>query len=156
MAEVVGLVASVATLAELGFKIASEIHDYGNADQHLTNIELEVRTMCEIVRDLGKVFKDDDAISTAREILAACEGVLMKMGHAVLKAKKRKTLYLFYRHKLDNLNVDLARLKSTLALMVAIARLKHERTARTNRFLRVAIQIYLRIRKKREGKELKI
>lgn len=132
MAEVIAIVASAIQVADFGFRLSKSIYSYTDAhysaDKRLKDMALDVKLTCNVVKELGDVFKHpatqtlkkDNAVSTAQETIGACESVFHEIEQAIDEAGKSRLLQPFRQPKLDILNANLDKLKGTLMLLVAV------------------------------------
>lgn len=139
MAELVGLIASIITLAETGFQIARAVSriadEFGQAKTRIKSIATDTRTISFILRELQKrlermraeqdVIKETYVLTT--EIITLCktdiEGIEDLLKGLESKSKsyvsvKEKTKWLFTKSKISLRQSSLDSLKLTLSLLM--------------------------------------
>ncbi|KAK8228375.1 hypothetical protein HDK77DRAFT_486868 [Phyllosticta capitalensis] len=134
MAEVLGVVASAIQVADLGFRLSKNIYSYAEAattaDVRITHLGRDVKLTSVAIKELGRVFEDakvqallrDEASDAAFEAMDACKSIFQSIGSALEKSKssKLKLNWPFRQVKIELLNADLDRLKSTLMLLMEV------------------------------------
>jgi hypothetical protein len=142
--EVVGIVASIIQLADIGTKLSVKLCTFYRtvkaANQSLQGLSSDVSLTCSILNELGKVLDQDDqakicsqqAFCTAQEVLVECKAVFQQIETALEKYDDqdvetnpfrrgaRKISAAFVRPDLDVLKSNLERLKSTTLLMLHV------------------------------------
>lgn len=136
MAEIVGLVASIVTLAETGFKISKTIShiatEFGTAGAQIKAIGTDTRAVSLILREIPKRLKRARSVASevqqvAADIVALCksdiddiEGFLRSLQpmQASEVSIKQKTKWLFTKSKVSLRRASLDSLKLTLSLFV--------------------------------------
>lgn len=136
MAEVVGLVASIITLAETGFKISKILSaiatEFGTAGTQIKAIGTDTRAVSLILREITKRIKRargvaEEVRNVAVDILALCKSdiddieeflkSLQPMQGSEVSVKQR-TKWLFSKSKVSLRRASLDSLKLTLSLFV--------------------------------------
>lgn len=137
MAEVVALVASIATLAELGFAISKTIstaaEENGSAKRQIKVIFVDMNAVCMILSDLQKRIKRADPPVTpqfsevATQVVAVCKSDIDDISKHLVPllttpsqglGMKKKLKWLFPRSKLSLRQASLNRLKLSLTLIL--------------------------------------
>lgn len=141
--EVVGIVASIFQIADLGAKISVKLcsfyHTVKDANQSMQSLSSDVSLTCSILQQLGKVLEKDEktkicsqqAFRTAQDVLGECKTVFEGIDNAMEKQKQessrsvlsrgaRKLTVVFMGPNLDLLKGNLERLKSTMLLMLHV------------------------------------
>ncbi|CAI7632751.1 unnamed protein product [Penicillium pancosmium] len=141
--EVVGIVASILQIADLGAKISVKLcsfyHTVKDANQSMQSLSSDVSLTCSILQQLGKVLEKDEktkicsqqAFHTAQDVLGECKTVFEGINNAMEKQKQegargtflrgaRKLTVAFMGPNLDLLKSNLERLKSTMLLMLHV------------------------------------
>lgn len=141
--EVVGIVASIIQLADVGAKLSVKLCSFYRtvkvANQSLEGLSSDVSLTCSILNELGKVLEQDEqakicskqAFCTAQEVLTECKAVFQKIEGALEKYEQetepnpirrgaRKISAAFAKPDLDVLKSNLERLKTTTLLMLHV------------------------------------
>lgn len=141
--EVVGIVASILQIADLGAKISVKLcsfyHTIKDSNQSMQSLSSDVSLTCSILQQLGKVLEKDQktkicseqAFRTAQDVLGECQTVFEGIDNAMEKQKQegtrsallrgaRKLTVAFMGPNLDLLKSNLERLKSTMLLMLHV------------------------------------
>lgn len=141
--EVVGVVASILQIADLGAKISVKLCSFyrtvKDANHSMQSLSSDVSLTCSILQELGKVLEKDEqtklcsqqAFHTAQGVLAECKTVFEGIDNAMEKQEQDGTKNMFLRGarkitvafvgpNLDLLKCNLERLKSTMLLMLNV------------------------------------
>ncbi|KXG52216.1 uncharacterized protein PGRI_085000 [Penicillium griseofulvum] len=141
--EIVGIVASIVQVADLGAKISVNLCSFyrtvKNANNSMRSLSNDVSLTCSVLHELGKALEQDSdtkicssgAFSTTQDILKECREVFEKIDSGIEKREQEKgtnrrlrgaqkfTLG-FQGPDLDLLKSNLERLKSTMLLMLNV------------------------------------
>lgn len=147
MADVIGVVASIISIVELGGRLSVKLctfcHRFKHADKALRNLSKDVALTCNVLRQLGdSLEKDDvtslcspDAFATAQDVLEECERVFGDLDRAIEQHRPesfssstqfhvakvtQKLRFLMNESQLDAVAGNLERLKSTMLLMLNV------------------------------------
>ncbi|OQE32982.1 hypothetical protein PENFLA_c001G06763 [Penicillium flavigenum] len=141
--EVVGVVASIIQIADLGAKLSVKLCTFYKtvkvANKSMQELSSDVSLTCSILNELGKTLEQDDqtrlcskqAFSTAQEVLQECKSVFEEFDTAIEKHSQDNEKNRLTRHArkitiallgpdLDVLKSNLERLKSTALLMLHV------------------------------------
>jgi hypothetical protein len=142
--EVIGIVASVIQIADLGSRLSVKLWTFSrkvkHADQSIKDISNDVALTCDVLRELGDNLKQDEqsklcstnAVNTAEGIIQECmkvfralEGVLdgnfaAELTSSVVKKIPGRFKYPFWEPQIELMRSNLERLKSTLLLMLNV------------------------------------
>lgn len=141
--EVVGIVASIVQLADIGAKLSVKLCTFYRtvkvANQSLQGLSSDVSLTCSILSELGKTLEQDDqarlcseqAFCTAQDVLQECRAVFQQIENAIenyhqddetnrLRRGARKITAVFLGPNLDVLKCNLERLKTTTLLMLHV------------------------------------
>ncbi|KAJ6184127.1 hypothetical protein N7519_005428 [Penicillium mononematosum] len=141
--EVVGVVASIIQIADLGAKLSVKLCTFYKtvkvANKSMQELSSDVSLTCSILNELGKTLEQDDqtrlcskqAFSTAQEVLQECKSVFEEIDSAIEKHTQDNEKNRLLRHArkitiallgpdLDVLKSNLERLKSTTLLMLHV------------------------------------
>lgn len=141
--EVIGIVASIIQVADLGAKLSVKLcslcHTVKTANQSMRSLSSDVALTCSVLHELGKTLEQDSwtklyserAMFTAKAVLGECESVFQRIDNAIEKQNQasEKTRFLRGAKKLTNtflgrdlelLKSNLERLKSTMLLMLNV------------------------------------
>ncbi|KAJ5546502.1 hypothetical protein N7494_004087 [Penicillium frequentans] len=143
-AEILGVVASVIQIAELGGKLSVKLctfcHRFKNANKSLRCLSKDIALTCNVLRQLGESLEQDDlatlcspdAFETAQEVLKECEKVFQDLDHTIeqhysdsssktrIERATKKIWFLMNEPHLDAMAGNLERLKSTMLLMLNV------------------------------------
>lgn len=143
-AEILGVVASVIQIAELGGKLSVKLctfcHRFKNANKSLRGLSKDIALTCNVLRQLGESLEQDDlatlcspeAFETAQEVLKECERVFQDLDHTIeqhypdpssktrIERATKKIWFLINEPHLDAMAGNLERLKSTMLLMLNV------------------------------------
>lgn len=140
MAEVVALVASVVALAGTGLKLSISLYTFAetvaSADRSISHVAKDISLTSAVLTELSESLRDDkrsgvassNAVRTADEIVHECSEVFNEVKAALEKATGKgkgkislgKFKWPFLRPKMELLQSNLERLKSTLTLMLHV------------------------------------
>lgn len=141
--EVVGIVASIVQIADLGARISVKLCSFyrtvKDANQYMQSLSSDVSLTCSVLNELGNTLKQDEkaklyspeAFKTAQEVLSECKSVFEGIDKAMEEEKQesaknaflrraRKLTVAFMGPNLDVLKSNLERLKSTMMLMLHV------------------------------------
>lgn len=142
--EIVGVVASVVQIAELGGKLSVKLctfcHRFKNASKSLTGLSKDIALTCNVLRQLGDSLEQDDlatlyspdAFETAQGVLRECERVFQDLDRTIeqhysdtssisrIERATKKIWFLMNEPHLDAMAGNLERLKSTMLLMLNV------------------------------------
>lgn len=143
--EVIGIVASIIQLADLGTKLSVKLCTFYRtvkiANQSLQGLSSDVSLTCSILNEFGKVLEQDDqtkicsqqAFRTAQQVLVECKAVFEQIETALEKYDREKDIEtnplrrgarrisaVFAKPDLDVLKSHLERLKTTTLLMLHV------------------------------------
>lgn len=141
--EVVGVVASILQIAEIGTKLSVRLFSFYRSvkgvNESLQGLSSDVSLTCSILNELGKTLEQDDqarlcsaqAFSTAHEVLRECKSIFEQIEAAIekydqepdtsrLRRGARKITAAFVAPNLDVLKSNLERLKTTTLLMLHV------------------------------------
>jgi hypothetical protein len=143
--EVLGIVASVISIADLGARLSVKLCTFSrkvkNADCSLAEISNDVALTCSVLRELGDNLKKDEqshlysnnAVTTAEGVIKECERVFTDLERALegeraetgttyfsIKKLSGKLKYPFLEPQIEVMRSNLERLKSTLLLMLNV------------------------------------
>lgn len=136
MAEVVGLVASILTLAETGFKVARAISEiaaeFGTAGRQIQAIGTDTRAVSLILREIQKRLKRvrnvaGEAHNVAVDVVALCKSDIDNIDEFLKSLQpirgsevsiKQKTKFLFSKSRMSLRRASLDSLKLTLSLFM--------------------------------------
>ena len=147
MAEI-ALVASIVQVADVGLRLSLRLYTFGetvaSADHSILTISKDVSLTSSVLKELGNVFdgdigqiRSDNATRTAKEVVTECSKVFKEMDDLLLKKaphlkvgctdKKARAKTMLERlrwpaikGKIELLNCNLDRMKSTLTLMLNV------------------------------------
>ncbi|KAJ6006077.1 hypothetical protein N7451_004021 [Penicillium sp. IBT 35674x] len=143
-AEILGVVASVIQVAELGGKLSVKLctfcHRFKNANKSLKGLSKDIALTCNVLRQLGESLEQDNlatlcspnAFETAQEVLRECEKVFQDLDHTIeqhysdpssktrIERATKKIWFLMNEPHLDAMAGNLERLKSTMLLMLNV------------------------------------
>lgn len=146
MAEAVGLIASVASLADFGFKLSVKLFTYGqamvNADKSIKDISNDISLTSTVLQELSGILKAGSSIISAPAVSATentvqeCLSVFKEL-EAVLESSwtpfkevnqksarvergLERMKWPFKQNKLEPLRANLDRLKASLTLMLQV------------------------------------
>ncbi|KAJ5371918.1 hypothetical protein N7517_003924 [Penicillium concentricum] len=141
--EVVGIVASIVQVADLGAKISVKLCSFyrtvKTVNDSMRSLSSDVSLTCSVLHELGKALKQDSqtklcssgAFSTTEDVLKECREIFEKIDgeiekrdqekatNPLLRAAQKITLG-FHGPDLDLLKCNLERLKSTMLLMLNV------------------------------------
>ncbi|KAK7555768.1 hypothetical protein IWX49DRAFT_618570 [Phyllosticta citricarpa] len=132
MADVLGVVASAVGVADFGLKLSKNIYDYANsvagASKRITYLGEHVDLTSKTIKELGDVFKDAkvqallraEAVDTAQKAMDHCDSIFKEMDAALSKSRSSRLAWPFRQVKVQELNADLDRLKTTLQLLLGV------------------------------------
>jgi hypothetical protein len=130
--EALGAAASIIGIADAGLRLAKTIHAYvesvSSAEKRLDSLGTHVRTTAIVVREVGLLFENRDsaryisrdAVETARDVAKECEDVFLELIQIMEKTRKRKWTLPFKEQKVDLLEAQLEKSKSTLHMMLTL------------------------------------
>jgi hypothetical protein len=142
--DIVGVVASIVQIAELGrclsVKLCTFCHKFKIADKALRYLSKDVALTCNVLRQLGDSWGQDelaslyspDAFETAQVVLRECEQVFRDLEAAIeqhspdplsqssIDEVARKFKFMMNETHLDTVAGNLDRLKSTMLLMLNV------------------------------------
>ena len=147
MAEI-ALVASIVQIAEIGCRLSSRLYTFGetvaSADRSILAISKDISLTSSVLKELGKTFQNDqgriyssNATKTAEGVVEECSNTFQEIDNMLLKkaphiisqsldrSSRAKTMlerlrWPTIKGKIDVLNSNLDRLKSTLNLMLNV------------------------------------
>ena len=147
MAEL-ALLASIVQVADVGLRLSLRLYTFGetvaSADRSILAISKDVSFTSSVLKELGRVFEDDkerihsdNATKTAEAVVQECSNVFQEMENLLLKRvphlkpgcmdKKARAKAMLERlrwpvmnGKIELLNCNLDRLKTTLTLMLNV------------------------------------
>ncbi|KAF4763937.1 hypothetical protein N7455_010378 [Penicillium solitum] len=141
--EVLGVVASILQIADLGAKLSVKLCTFYRtvkvANQSMQDLSCDVSLTCSILNELAKALEQDDqaklcseqAFRIAQEVLQECKAVFRQIENAIEKHNQdgekncftrgaRKVTVALLGPNLDLLKSNLERLKSTTLLMLHV------------------------------------
>ncbi|KAJ6102814.1 hypothetical protein N7486_005241 [Penicillium sp. IBT 16267x] len=142
--EILGVVASVVQIAELGGRLSVKLctfcHRFKNANKSLRGLSKDIALTCNVLRQLGESLEQDDlatlcspdAFETAQDVLRECERVFQDLDHTIekhysgpssktrIERATKKIWFLLNEPHLDAMAANLERLKSTMLLMLNV------------------------------------
>jgi hypothetical protein len=136
--EAIGAAASLIGIADAGLRLAKTIHAYvesvSSAEKRLGSLGTNVRTTAIVVREVGLLFENrdsaryvsKDAVETARDVANECQDVFLELLQIMDKTKRRKWTFPFKEQKVELLEAQLEKSKSTLHMMLSL--LTHVKT----------------------------
>lgn len=140
--EVIGIVASIVQIADLGARISVQLcsvyRTVKDANDSMRSLSSDVSLTCSVLHELASALKQDSetqlcsptAFETTTEILKECKAVFEKINdeikrdqatekNPILRGAQKLTLA-FQGPDLDLLKSNLERLKSTMLLMLNV------------------------------------
>lgn len=141
--EVIGTVASILQIADLGMKLSLKLCSFYRTakatNQSMQGLSRDVALTCVILQELGNVLDRDkegpvtsqSAFDTAQNVIAECKSVFQEIHTAVDKHEQRNEEYGFLRRAkkitlaflgpdIEALKTNLERLKSTMLLILNV------------------------------------
>ncbi|OQD96496.1 hypothetical protein PENVUL_c090G08929 [Penicillium vulpinum] len=141
--EIVGIVASIVQIADLGAKISVKLCSFyrtvKNANDSMRSLSSDVSLTCSVLRELGKALDQDSqtkicspgAFSTTQDVLKECRAIFEEIDSEIEKHDQEKGTNRLLRGVqnitlgfqgpyLDLLKSNLERLKSTMLLMLNV------------------------------------
>lgn len=142
--EILGVVASIVQVAELGGKLSVKLctfcHRFKNANKSLRGLSKDIALTCNVLRQLGDSLEQDDlatlcspdAFETAHDVLRECERVFQDLDNILerhysdsssktrIERATKKIWFLMNEPHLDAMAGNLERLKSTMLLMLNV------------------------------------
>lgn len=112
--EVIGIVASIIQVAELGAKLSVKLcslcYTVKSANQSMQSLSNDVALTCSVLQELGKTLKQDSstnlcseqAMSTAKVVLNECESVFQRIDNVIEKQNQSSEKFVFLRHAKKN------------------------------------------------------
>lgn len=147
MAEI-ALLASILQIADIGIRLSIRLYTFGetvaNANRNVLSLSKDLSLTSSVLKELGHAFEGDrdrihsqNAVRTAQEVAQECSSVFAEVDDLLLKKvpnlmlgtvdKKSRAKAVIERlrlpnltFKIDHLNCNLDRLKSTLSLMLNV------------------------------------
>lgn len=153
MAEPFGIAASAIQVAGAGWSLAKTLHAYvdavKSAQKHIKAVATEVKLTASVLDHLGGLLKDSEAeklctsdvISDAKDALGGCRDAFGEIEEAFKGVVKTladgsrsvsataRLAWPFKKGKLEALQANLERLKSTLLLMLSVLSYAREKAA---------------------------
>jgi hypothetical protein len=141
--EIVGVVASILQIAELGMRLSVKLCSFHRqikeANQSAQRLSSDISLTCSILHELGVALQHDDQIKvcskqaflTAQEVLGECKRVFQSIDDAIesqnpengknsWKRQTRRLMIFLLGPDLDMLKSHLDRLKTTMLLMLNV------------------------------------
>ena len=163
MAEPFGIAASAIQVAGAGLSLAKTLHSYidqvKSAQKHIKAIATEVKLTSSVLEHLGALLKENEAeklcteavVTDAQDALGGCKDAINEIEEAFKGVMKpmvnsaRTTIsatarlaWPFKKGKLETLQANLERLKSTLLLMLSVLSYARDKAQRSVLRLRLA------------------
>jgi hypothetical protein len=139
--EAIGAAASIIQIADAGLRLAITIRNYvesvKSAETRLNRVGTHVRSTAVVVKEVGLLFENrdsakyvsKDAVDTAKDVAKECEDVFLELIEIMEKMRKRKWRLPFKEEKINLLEAQLEKSKSTLQMMLSL--LTHVRLFKT-------------------------
>jgi hypothetical protein len=166
---VIGVIASVAQLADYGFKLSIKLFTFGEAvsraDKSIRSLSNEVSVTSAVLKELGEILKADNthvvserAIEATEQTVRECNGIFEKLdkllekcrgGFGSEKGKEADKMgrlerlrWPFFQPKMDLLRSNLDRLKASLTLMLQVLSYARDMSDRLGSPIPVPTYIY--------------
>lgn len=154
MAEPFGIAVSAIQVAGAGLPLAKTLHTYieevESAQKHIKTVAVDVKLTASVLEHLGALLKENEAeklctqnvVLDAKDALSGCKDAFNEIEDAFkavvkVQADGKRTVsatarfaWPFKKGKLEALQANLERLKSTLLLMLSVLSYAREKAAR--------------------------
>ncbi|KAF7136891.1 hypothetical protein CNMCM5793_006506 [Aspergillus hiratsukae] len=172
MAETIGLIASLVSIAGAGLTLAQKLHDYGagvaSSGKRTQEIAFHVRSTATVVEEVANIFKEEGsarrnlishkAIETVEDVVKQCSAQFDQLNQVLENTANGgglgKLLFPLRESRLVLLQSNLERLKMTLQCFMQViiyARLKAEKND-DDQSQRMLIQELILLRKQAAGR----